>query len=155
MPAAIALVVAGRCRPSPDRVPEGASPDRDTGGIVSGHLSFAAGEGLAPVFIAPDRGVRRVHRDDGEVLLGGHRDQSGFEPAGRECGDELPESLLAAMLLAGLLGGEVQVLDTDRRDTAPLGPVQQPADGVPHLGVAVVCGAGQVVAEAFRVTDRV
>ena len=39
MPRSITLVLRGRCRPSPDRVPESASPDRDAGGIATGHLS--------------------------------------------------------------------------------------------------------------------
>ncbi len=70
MPTTITLVVVGRCRPSPDRVPEGASPDRDTCGIVSGHLSLAAGQWLAPVLVAPHRRVRGVHGDDRRVDVG-------------------------------------------------------------------------------------
>ncbi|MBE1460122.1 hypothetical protein H4W79_004336 [Nocardiopsis terrae] len=42
-PAPIAPVGAGRCRPTPDRVPLGAPPDRDAGRIVPGRLAFAAG----------------------------------------------------------------------------------------------------------------
>jgi hypothetical protein len=37
-PRTIALVVWGRCRPSPDRVPEGASSDRHRCRLVAGDL---------------------------------------------------------------------------------------------------------------------
>lgn len=53
MLAAITLVAAGRCRPSPDRVPEGASPDRDACGIVTGRLTSRGGHWLLPVLGAP------------------------------------------------------------------------------------------------------
>jgi hypothetical protein len=59
------------------------------------------------------------------------------------------------VLLAGLLGGEVEVLDCDRLHAAGCGPVQQPGQGVADLGVAVVGGAGEVVGEAARLTARV
>ncbi|MFF8916388.1 hypothetical protein ACF08M_24425 [Streptomyces sp. NPDC015032] len=35
MPRTISPVVWGRCRPTPDRVSEGASSDRDAGGILT------------------------------------------------------------------------------------------------------------------------
>lgn len=79
MPRSIALVLRGRCRPSPDQVPEGASPDRDASGIVTGHLSFLRGEGLLPVLIAPHRRVRRVHGNDRQAVFGRHGHEPGLE----------------------------------------------------------------------------
>jgi hypothetical protein len=67
----------------------------------------------------------------------------------------VPELLAAAVLLAGLLGGEVEVLDGDGLDAGSPGPVQEPSEGVAELDVAVVGGAGQVVEEAAGVADRV
>src|SRR5919201_2417393 len=46
MPASIAVVLAGRCRPSPDPVSEGASCDRHAGRLVAGGGAFVGGEGL-------------------------------------------------------------------------------------------------------------
>ena len=155
MPTTITLVVVGRCRPSPDRVPESASPNRDTGGIVTGHLSCLAGQGLGPVLGSPHRRVSRIDGDDREAVFGGHGDEPGFELAGRDAGDELPEPLAAPVLLAGLLGGEVQVFQPDGLHPAPVGPVQQLDDGVPDLGISVISRAGEVVEEPARVTDRV
>ena len=137
MPHTITLVVWGRCRPSPDRVPEGASSDRDASGIVTGGLAGLAGEGLLPVLGAPPGGVGRVDGDDADAEFGGHGDQPGPELAGGHAGDQLAEPLPAAVLLAGLLRGEVQVLDRDG-DVAASCPVQQAGEGVPDLGVAVV-----------------
>jgi hypothetical protein len=74
---AIALVVVGRCRPSPDAVSEGASTDRDTGGIVTGDRAAGRGHRLSPVLGAPLGGVGGIDRDDGDALLGGHGDQPG------------------------------------------------------------------------------
>src|SRR5437899_3192885 len=45
MPRTIALVVRGRCRPSPDRVPQGAPADRHGGCVVARGLPVLAGEG--------------------------------------------------------------------------------------------------------------
>ena len=117
MPRSIALVLRGRWRPSPDRVPEGASPDRDASGIVTGHLSFLRGEGLLPVLLAPHRRVRRVYGNNRQAVFGRHGHEPGLELAG----DELPEALTSAVLLAGLLGGEVQVLQADGFGAAPVG----------------------------------
>ena len=50
------------------------------------------GEGLAPVLVAPHRGVGRIDGDDRQVHLGGHGDQPGFELAGGDAGDELPSA---------------------------------------------------------------
>ncbi|MFG1943209.1 hypothetical protein [Nonomuraea sp. NPDC048826] len=155
MPAAIALVVAGRCRPSPDRVPEGTSPDRDTGGIVTGHLTSRGEQRFLPMLASPPGGVGRIDRDDRHVLLSGHRHQTGFELAGGDAGDELPEPLAPSVLLPGLVLAEVEVLDADRLHAAPLGPAQQPADGMPDLRVTVISLPGQVVGEAARAADRV
>jgi hypothetical protein len=58
------------------------------------------------------------------------------------------------VFLAGLVRGEVQVLDGDGEMVA-LGEVQQADQGVADLGVAVGGGAGEVVAEAERGADRV
>ncbi|GAA3482817.1 hypothetical protein GCM10018966_073490 [Streptomyces yanii] len=62
---------------------------------------------------------------------------------------------MAAVLLAGLLGGEVEVFDADRGDPDTHGPVDQLGQGVADLGVAVTGGPGQVEAEAARVSDGV
>ncbi|MDU0288875.1 hypothetical protein [Saccharothrix longispora] len=59
MPVTIAPVVTGRCRPSSDRVPEGASPDRDSGAVVPGNLADRAGQGFCQCW-APQRLVRAV-----------------------------------------------------------------------------------------------
>lgn len=53
MPAGIALVLAGRCRPSPDPVAEGASADRHGCRLVAGGGASGCGEGLLPVVCAP------------------------------------------------------------------------------------------------------
>lgn len=103
------------------------------------------------MLVAPHRGVCRVDGDDGDAVFGGHGDDAGLELAGGHTGDELPELLFAAVLLAGLLGGEVQVFDADRLRAGLLGPVQEASQGVADLGVAVVGGAGQVVS---AVPDR-
>ncbi|GHH80657.1 hypothetical protein GCM10017771_00530 [Streptomyces capitiformicae] len=66
MPTTIALVVVGRCRPSPDRVPLGASSDRHGGSLVASGLPVVVGEGLLPVLGAPLRGIGRVDCDDGD-----------------------------------------------------------------------------------------
>ncbi|CAM5294735.1 hypothetical protein SHIRM173S_02526 [Streptomyces hirsutus] len=155
MPASIALVGAGRCRPTPDRIPLGASCDRHGGCVVAGGLAGGAGQGLLPVLGAPLRGVGRVHGDDGEAHRVGHRDEAGAEPSGGQAGNQLPEAFPASVFLAGLLGDEVQVLHRDRPHPAGAGPVQEPGQGVAELGVAVAGGAGQVVAEAARIPGRV
>lgn len=99
MPRTIALVMRGRCRPSPDRMSEGASPDRDARRIVPGNLAGRGGQGVLPVLGTPSGGVRRVHRHDADVLLGGHRHQPGAEFRGRETGDQTAETLVSAVLL--------------------------------------------------------
>ena len=153
MPRSIALVLRGRCRPSPDRVPEGASPDRDAAascrdilrcGVVSGfcqcwppHLRCRPGP--------PRRSTGR---------LGGHGHEPGLELPGGDAGDQLPEPLLAAVLLAGLLA--VKSRSSIRsRPPRTLGPVQQAGEGVADLCVAVVGGTGQVVREPLRVVGRI
>src|ERR671923_2956118 len=49
MPVPIALVDTGGCRPSPDRVPQGAPADRHGRCVVAGGLPVLAGEGFLPV----------------------------------------------------------------------------------------------------------
>ena len=71
MPVHIALVCRGRCRPSPDRVPLGATPDRDARGIVPGGLSVLVGEGLLPVLGAPLRGLTHTALDRGGLIVYG------------------------------------------------------------------------------------
>ncbi len=151
----ITPVVWGRCRPTPDRVPESASPDRDTRGIVTGHLSTRGGQWFLPVLSTPQAGVGRVDRDNTQALFGGHGDQPGLELPGGHAGDELPEPLAAPVLLARLLGGEIEVLDADRGDTDTPGPADQPGQGMPDLCISVTGRTGQVVEEPVRVTDRV
>jgi hypothetical protein len=140
MPVTIAPVVTGRCRPSPDRVSEGASSDRDTGGIMTGHLAARSDQRLPPVPATPLGGAGGIDRDDRQTKLGGHGDEPGLELARRDAGDQLPEPFSAAVLLPGLLRGEVQVLDRDGRDADPFRPVQEPGDGVPEL--CVPCDPG-------------
>lgn len=154
MPHTITLVGWGRCRPTPDRVSEGASPDRDAGGIVTGHLSARGGQRFPPVLTTPPGGVRGIDGDDGETVFGGHRDESRFELAGGHPGNDLPEPLPAAVLLPGLLGGEVEVLDRNGLDPGVPRPAQQPGEGVPDLGVTVACRSAQVVGESVSASSR-
>src|SRR5882757_7492766 len=65
MPRSIALVLRGRCRPSPDRASLGAPSDRHGGRVVAGYQTVLAGEGPFPVLGAPLGGVGRVDGDDG------------------------------------------------------------------------------------------
>lgn len=148
MPGIITPVMPERCRPSPNRVLQSAPAHGHRGGVMASHLSFGAGQRLAPVLVAPHRGVCRIDGHDGDAVFGGHGNNAGLELAGGHAGDELPEPLPTAVLLAGLLGGEVQVLDPDGLRTALFGPVQEAGEGVPDLGVAVFGGARQVVGEA-------
>lgn len=136
MPGIIAPVMLGRCRPSPDRVSESASADGDRSGVMASHVTVFAGERLAPVLVAPHRCVCRIHRDDREAVFGAHGDDAGLELACGHAGDEPAEALLA-----GLLRGEVQVLDADRPRAGLLGPVQEPGEGVQDLGIAVFSAA--------------
>ena len=129
MPIMITLVVVGRCRPSPDRVSEGASCDRDAGGIVTGDFTVGCGHRFLPVLGTPFGGVGRIHGHDRQTVFGGHRHQPGHEFGGGEPGDQPPEPFAAAVFFPGLVGFEVQVFDADRRDTAPFGPVQQAGEG--------------------------
>ena len=108
----------GRCRPSPDRVSEGASPDRDARRIVPGHLASRCGQWFLPVLGAPPARVGGVDRDDRDVLLGGHRHQPGFQLRGGEAGEQAAEALVAAVLLAACALAEVEVLDGDRGSPA-------------------------------------
>src|SRR5438128_8617968 len=73
MPRTITLVGRGRCRPSPDRVSEGASPDRDACRIVPGNRAGCRGEWLLPVLRPPATGVGGIDRRERDVLLSGHR----------------------------------------------------------------------------------
>jgi hypothetical protein len=52
-------------------VPEGASPDRNAGGIVTGHLAVGGDQRLLPVLGTPHAGVGGVDRNDREALFGG------------------------------------------------------------------------------------
>lgn len=72
------------------------------------------------------------------------RSCGGVSSAAGHTGDELAELLTVAVPLPGLVRREVQILDGDRQ-VVPLRPVQEPDECVPHLGVTVLCGAGQVV----------
>lgn len=155
MPASIALVLAGRCRPSPDRVSEGASSDRHGGSLVASGLACGRGEWDLPVFGAPPARVGGIDDDHTDAGLCAHRQQSGAEFACGDAGDELPEPLLATVLLPGLGVGEVQVFDRDGLHARGLGPVQQASEGVADLCVTAGGGAGEVVIEAARCADRV
>ena len=147
MPRTIALVVWGRCRPSPDRVSEGASCDRDARGVVTGGFAVLGGEGFLPVLGAPYRGVCRVDGHDRDAEFGGHGHEPGPQVRYGHAGDQLAEPLASSVFLAGLLRGEVEVFDRDGQ-AAPVGPVQEPGQGVPDLGVAVSGRSVEVVEEA-------
>ncbi len=155
MPRTITPVVRGRCRPSPDRVSLGAPSDRHGGSVVAGRLTRGAGEGFLPVLGAPAAGVGRVHGDDGDAGLVGHRGKPGTEPAGGHAGDQLPEAALTSVFLTGLLRREVQVFDRDGLHAAGSGPVQQPGQGVADLGVTVIGAAREVEEEPARAPGRV
>jgi hypothetical protein len=71
MPRTISPVVRGRCRPSPDRISEGASPDRDARRIVPGNCAVGAGQGLLPVLGAPPGGVGGVDGTQGVMTAVG------------------------------------------------------------------------------------
>jgi hypothetical protein len=129
MPHSIAPVLWGRCRPSPDRVSQGASSDRHGGSVVAGGLPVLRGEGFLPVLGAPAAGVGGIDRDDEDAELGRHRHQSAAQLGHGHAGDQVTESLSPAVLLAGLLGLEVQVLHRDGEAVAP-GEVQQADQGV-------------------------
>lgn len=75
-------------------------------------------------------------------------------PGGSDAPQHHSGAVGAAVLLAGRLGGEVEVFDRDREAVA-FGPVQQADEGVADLGVAVSGGAGQVVAEPEWLADGV
>ena len=92
MPTTIALVVVGRCRPSPDRVPEGASPDRDARGVVSGGRALWRREWFLPVLSTPAGGVGRVDCDHGEVDDGNHGAVDDGDDASRFAHDSLTRS---------------------------------------------------------------
>jgi hypothetical protein len=129
MPARIRLVRAGRWRPSPGRVAEGAPSDHDARGLVPGGLPGGGAGGALPVLGAPPGGVGGVDGDDRDALLRGHGNKPGPQPGGREPGDQAPELLTATMFLAGLPLGEVEVLQADRDRAALAGPVQEPGGG--------------------------
>src|SRR5215470_5731295 len=149
MPRTIALVVWGRCRPSPDAVPEGAPADRDARGIVAAGFPGRVGGGFLPVLRAPSAGVGRVDGDDGDAEFGRHADEPGPQLGYGHAGDHLPEPLLAPVLLPGFLRAEVEVFDRNRQAVA-LGPVQEPDQCMPYLGITMHRGAGQVVEEPAR-----
>src|SRR5690348_12949754 len=88
MPTTIALVVVGRCRPSPDRVSLGAPADRDARRIVSAGLAGATGRGAPPVLGAPCGGVSGIDGDDRDAGRVGHRGEAGTELAGGHAGDQ-------------------------------------------------------------------
>ena len=154
-PAPITPVGAGRCRPTPDRVPLGASPDRDARRIMTGGLTFLAGGGFLPVLGTPPGGVGRVHGDDRDRGGVGHRGQPSTQPGRGHPGDESAEPFPTAVPLPGLGVGEVQILHRDRLHTTALRPAQQPRQGMAHLGVTMSSRAGQVVVEPARVTEGV
>ncbi|WP_442811340.1 hypothetical protein [Streptosporangium sp. NBC_01756] len=155
MPATIALVVTGRCRPSPDRVPLSAPADGDARSIVPAGLSGGGVHGFLPVLRSPPAGVRRIDGDDRDTDGVGHRGEASAELTRGHTGDELPEAAFTAVLFPcpGVI--EVQILDRDGGNAAGPCPVQQPRQGVPHLGVTVIGGARQVVEEPAGLPDRV
>src|SRR5262245_39063421 len=132
----IALVVAGRCRPSPDRVALGASSDRHRGRLVAGDGATWGSQGFLPVLCTPFGGVGRVYRDDADPDLRAHRQHPGAEPGGGDAGNESPEPLAPAVVFAGLGVGEVEVFDRDGFDACAVGPVQEACEGVADLCVA-------------------
>jgi hypothetical protein len=147
MPLLITPVSRGRCRPSPDRVPQGAPSDRHGGCVVARGLSVLARQWLLPVLSAPPGGVGGVYGDDSDAEFGRHGHEPGPQPGRGQAGDQLAEAFAVAGLLPGLLRGEVEVLDRDGEAVA-FGPVQEADQGVAYLGVPVGGGAGQVVVDA-------
>ncbi len=122
---------------------------------MASRLTGCRGEGLLPVLGAPAAGVGRVDSDDRDPRGVAHRGQPGAKPAGGHAGDQPAEACAAAVFLPGLLGGEVQVLDRDRRHATGAGPVQETGEGVADLRVTMLGGAGQVVGEAARAAGGV
>src|SRR6187200_152058 len=91
MPAVITLVTAGRCRPTPDRISEGASSDRHRGRLVAAYGATRSGEGLLPVLGPPHRGVGRIDSDHADTGLRAHAEQPCAQFTGGDARDELPE----------------------------------------------------------------
>ncbi len=117
-------------------------------------LPVLATQGLLPALGAPAAGVGRVDGDDGDAELGSHGHEPCAQAGGGQAGDQLGEPLAAAVLLPGLVRGEVQVLDREGQ-TAPRRPVQQADQGVPHLRVPMLRAAGQPVVESAGRADGV
>jgi hypothetical protein len=105
MPTGIHLVLAGRWRPSPGRVAEGAPSDHDARGLVPGGLPGGGAGGALPVLGAPPGGVGGVDGDDRDALLSGHGNKPGPQAGGREPGDQAPELLTATVFSRALSRG--------------------------------------------------
>jgi hypothetical protein len=86
MPARIRLVRAGRWRPSPGRVAEGAPSDHDARGLVPGGLPGGGAGGALPVLGAPPGGVGGVDGDDRDASLSGQGDEPGWKRRGSPTG---------------------------------------------------------------------
>src|SRR5262245_11870916 len=91
IPTVITLVTVGRCRPTPDRMSEGASSDRHRGRLVAVCGATRSGEGLLPVLGSPHRGVGGIDSDHADTGLRAHAEQPRAEFAGGDTGDELSE----------------------------------------------------------------
>jgi hypothetical protein len=149
----ITLVWSRRCRPSPDPVPEGAPSDRHARSVVTGGLWVGGRLCLLPVLRTPLRGVCGIDYENADPDFGGHREQASAQAGGRHAGDDSAEPAPAAVFLAGLAAGEIEILDRNSFDPAAGSPVQKPSEGVPQLGVATSGGAVEVITESAWGSD--
>lgn len=154
-PAGIALVPAGRCRPSPGPVTEGTPSARHRCGVVPCRGAPLGGMRLLPVLRAPRRGTGGVDSDHADTGCRARRQEACAESAGGDTGDELPELLLPAVFLAGLGVGGVEVPDRSGPHARGLGPVPEAGEGVAEPCVTVFGRTAEVVVEATRCADRV
>jgi hypothetical protein len=151
MPTTITLVVVGRCRPSPDRVPSGAPSDRDGGSLVASRLPAVAGEGLLPVLGALLRGTGRVDRDDGDCGLVGHG--GAVKPqqsptSSRRGWARVPgwwTGVRAAFPAPGSMTGAPRIRTMRLTDEPEAGPREARSGLVGHFSLTGAAGLGLVI----------
>jgi hypothetical protein len=170
-PAGGPLAAAGLTCPSPRPVPVRASADHDRGRMMPGGdlVLVLVAERPEPVLGRPAAGVGGVHGDHVEPGVGGHLGEPVPEPAGGQARDHAPPGPAAAAAgrpPAGVFasqvagGGEVEVLDGDRRAAVGLGDADEGGDGgaeppVPSGGREVVEVEGDRDRQTGRVPVRV
>ncbi|MEN4476685.1 hypothetical protein [Mycolicibacterium cosmeticum] len=123
--------------------------------MVTGGLWMGGSQWFLPMLRTPFRRVSGVDRDDGDSGLGGHRQQSSAQSAGRHAGDDLTESEPAAVFLTGLGVSEVEILYRNGLDSVVCRPVQQLGESVSDLRVTMSGGAVELVSESAWDADRV